>query len=92
MTTIHHAPKDLAESLQALEAVTLPADLLTPLGDVLRSLDSAQDADEVNTFLAEAGGITLGLQLAKGVSREQAKHLNAIFEALASHVRRVLVN
>lgn len=92
MTPIYHGPKDLAESLQALEALALSADLQMPLGDVLRSLDGAQDADEVSTYLAEAGGITLGLQLAKGVSREQAQRLNAIFEALASHVRRALGN
>lgn len=92
MTTIYHGPKDLAESLQALEDLALPAELQNQLNDVLCSLDDAQDADEVNHYLDVAGGLAAGLRIIGGESGERAKRVNAICEALASHVRRELMN
>ncbi|WP_409294880.1 hypothetical protein [Pseudomonas sp. KCJK8670] len=92
MTPIYHGPKDLAESLQALEDLALPAELQNQLNDVLCSLDDAQDADEVNHHLDVAGGLAAGLRMIDGESRERAKRVNAVCEALASHVRRELMN
>ncbi|MCO7623987.1 hypothetical protein [Pseudomonas guariconensis] len=92
MTTIYHGPKDLAESLQALEDLALPADLQNQLSDVLRALDGAQDVAKVNHYLDVAGGLAAGLRITDGESVERAKRVNAIFEAQASHVRRELMN
>ncbi|WP_225789548.1 hypothetical protein [Pseudomonas sp. Marseille-P8916] len=68
--------------------MALPADLQQQLVEVLRELDAAQDADEVNHCLDVTGGLALGLS----GSRTPAKRVNALFEALASHVRQALEN
>ncbi|WP_280044023.1 hypothetical protein [Pseudomonas sp. Hg5Tf] len=90
MSTIYNAPKDLAESLQALDAMTLPATAQQILSEVLRSLDQAEHAADVDTYLAEAGGLILGFQQGDAVGREEGKQLNRIFEAMASNTRRSL--
>lgn len=86
MRKLYTGPKDLAESLQALEDVGLPSDAHEPLAAQLCRLDDAQEPAEVEHRLDEAGGLIAGLQ----GSHDQAQRLTRIFDALASHARQAL--
>lgn len=90
MRKLYNGPKDLAESLQALEDVSLPADAQESLAAQLCRLDDAREPAEVESRLDEAASIILGLQVAEILSPDQTGRLTRIFDALASHARQAL--